>query len=485
METGWCLSQNETMKFPAPIFLSACLLTGLGGQAARARDADLARFVDDREKQIRTYAETVTNPVPDIVWKYLHALKADDRDTVSNLFVTGILPASGYSLPFVPDDTLTPVLQRTPIGPPLLETYWTLRQFEDWDNRWLHRYGREIMAAVPAGSVYFGGTDAGRYLITALSDSQTDGRPFFIISQNQLIDGAYTAYLQKIYGRRLSLVTAQDSERAFAEYSADAQKRSDRGELQPGEEVHRTPEGRVAVSGQVANVKISGRLAKDIFDGNPGRDFYVDENFPFDWMQPQLVPQGPIFQLRRQPVERLDPAGLKQNTEYWNGLAGEMIGGWLQAGTPLSEVCDFAGRVYADKNPAGFTGDRGFADNEMAQACFSKLRSDQAGLFAWRAEHARSADERDVMYHAADFAFRQAYALCPSSPEALFRYTNLLLAHNRLEEAIRMAQTSQKVAPDDRQFAELTRQLLACQKSVSARKTGPQAGAGSRPTGHP
>ncbi len=42
----------------------------------------------------------------------------------------------------------------------------------------------------------------------------------------------------------------------------------------------------------------------------------------------------------------------------------------------------------------------------------------------------------------ADFAFRQAFVLCPRSPEAVFRYVSLLLGQKRLDEAILLAEAA-------------------------------------------
>jgi len=63
------------------------------------------------------------------------------------------------------------------------------------------------------------------------------------------------------------------------------------------------------------------------------------------------------------------------------------------------------------------------------------------------------------MTRAADLAFRQAYALCPSSPEALFRYVNLLLADKRLDDAILLAETSLQLDPENQQIKDLVENL--------------------------
>jgi hypothetical protein len=65
---------------------------------------------------------------------------------------------------------------------------------------------------------------------------------------------------------------------------------------------------------------------------------------------------------------------------------------------------------------------------------------------------------------AADFAFRQAFALCPYSPEAVFRYVNLLLSEGRTADAVLIAETAEKMPQikgqdEVRQFSSLAKQL--------------------------
>ena len=56
-------------------------------------------------------------------------------------------------------------------------------------------------------------------------------------------------------------------------------------------------------------------------------------------------------------------------------------------------------------------------------------------------------------------AFRQAFALCPYSPEAVFRYVQLLLQLNRLEDARLVAQTCLKLDPNNSQVMSLVENL--------------------------
>ena len=80
-------------------------------------------------------------------------------------------------------------------------------------------------------------------------------------------------------------------------------------------------------------------------------------------------------------------------------------------------------------------------------------------MYAWRAEHPADLADKERMTREADLAFRQAFALCPYSPEAVFRYTTLLTKLNRLDDALLLAKTCQKLEPDNGQFTGLAQKL--------------------------
>jgi len=444
------------MRSVVLIICSWCILSGEAG----AVDIELARYATAKEKQIREYAETMTNKVPGVVWSFFDAVRVDNWDTATNL-VARINRASGR---FETTDTnaiIAPAL-RTIIWPPISEMVGTYEQFHDWDKKWLHRFGRDILHSIPPGSVYFGGTDPGRFIISALIESAGPGDRFFVLTQNQLADGTYLEYMRKLYGQKLYIPTPEDSQQAFQDYVNDAQERQKQGRLKPGENV-RVTEGRVQVSGQVAVMEINGLLARLIFEKNPGHGFFVEESFPLDWMYPHLSPQGLIFELHAKPLTELSGSEVSKDQDYWRQLTGEMIGGWLTEKTSLKEVCDFADKVYLDKNLTGFKGDPGFAKNPEAQKCFSKLRSSQAGLYVWRAAHARNTDEKVQMQRAADLAFRQAYALCPYSPEAIYRYASFLVELKRPDDAFLLVKTSLRQDPDNAQLQQLIQSVRKAQ----------------------
>ena len=63
------------------------------------------------------------------------------------------------------------------------------------------------------------------------------------------------------------------------------------------------------------------------------------------------------------------------------------------------------------------------------------------------------------MIKEADFALRQAFAYCPYSPEAVFHYVQLLVNLGRVDDALLIAETSQKLDPYNPNFIGLVRQL--------------------------
>src|SRR6185437_1972466 len=281
--------------------------------------------------------------------------------------------------------------------------------------------------------------------------------------------------------------TPEDSSEAFSEYMADAQRRmyhdethpNEPREIKPGEEVHQDASGHVQVSGQVAVMAINGLLTKVIFDHNPSNEFYVEESFPLDWMFPHLTPFGVIMKIHRDPVPELTDDVLKRDHEFWSKYSERLIGNWITYDTPVKEITDFAERVYMHHDYTGFKGDLKFIRDDDAQKAFSKLRSSIGGVYSWRVglppqggtitpefqQYVAQGTNRAAVEREADFAFKQAFAFCPYSPEAVYRYVQLLVNMRRVGDALLIAQTAQKLDPDNPQFAGLIDNL----KSVGAR----------------
>ena len=445
---------------------AASLLIGLAAGCARkstplwqtirdpAVTAQLKSFVAEKRAQ----ADAATNAAPDGYAAYFAAAERGDWQSVSNLFGNFRKHAGQYEHTGKTDERLRGTKWQA-----IIEIWGTLDAFGEGDPKYSAAFANDIIHSIPPGSIYFGGTDPGRFLVTGMEKSQVNGDPFFLVTQNALADSTYLDYVRGMYGDRIYIPTADDVAKCFTNYTADAEKRMKIHQLRPGEDIKLDADGRVQVSGTVAVMEINGLLTKIIFDENTNREFYVEESFPIDWMYPRLEPHGLIMKLNRQPLEKIPDDVVGQDREYWQRYLDPMIGGWLDQDTSVSDVAAFAQRVFVKKDLSGFTGDREFLANEYPQKMFSKLRASQAGIYAWRAQQARDPAERKRMNDAADFAFRQAIALCPYSPEAVFRYVNLLISQKRFTDALAIAQsaaaTPQMQGPDGSNVRALVAQL--------------------------
>jgi hypothetical protein len=227
--------------------------------------------------------------------------------------------------------------------------------------------------------------------------------------------------------------------------------------------------GDLQISGQVAVMKINGLLAKIIFDKNPDREFYLEESFPLDWMYPYLEPHGLIFKINRQPLPEMTGDTVTADHDYWTKCVAPMLGDWLTGDTPVSQVAAFVEKVQLKRDFSGFKGDPQFIQNDYAQKMFSKLRSSSAGVYAWRVDHAANPADKERMTREADFAFREAWALCPYSPEAVFRYVNFLLKQKRISDALLVAETAAQMPSmqgrDGEQIRDLVENLKKFQKT--------------------
>jgi thioredoxin-like negative regulator of GroEL len=265
---------------------------------------------------------------------------------------------------------------------------------------------------------------------------------------------------EKVYPpKEIHTPSPEESKKCFEDYISDAQRRLQANQLELGEDV-RVIDNRVQVSGQVSVMQINGLLTKVIFDANPNHEFYVEESFPLKWMYPYLTPFGIIMKINRQPVPEMTEEMVKKDHEFWSQYSDRLCGNWIKYDTSLQEICDFVQRVYRRRDYTNFRGDRKFVRDNDAQKAFSKLRSAIAGLYAWRVNAAApgSAEQQRVLKEA-EFAFKQSFAFCPYSPEAVFRYVNLLISAQRVDEALLIAKTCFSFDPENKGVRDLVENL--------------------------
>ncbi|MGO8682658.1 MAG: M56 family metallopeptidase [Limisphaerales bacterium] len=428
----------------------------------------LKAFVAEKEAQARAGTNDVS-----VFQTFFAAAAKGDWLTVSNAFVDFRNHAGQYEHS---DQTKIDERLRGTAWQVVLEIWGAFYAFGDGDEKYSMVFGTNIIASIPPGSIYFGGTDAGRFIVTALQKSHVKADPFFTLTQNALADSTYLDYLRGMYGNKLYVPTTNDLQKSFQDYTEDVTQRRSRNQLRPGEDYKTGPDGKIQVSGQMAVVQVDGLVAKVIFDKNPDHGFYIEESFPFDWLYPYLEPHGLIMKINRQPLAALPEDVVSKDHDYWAKCVQPMIGDWLNDGTPVEQVAAFAQKTFGKQDFTGFAGDPRFIQNAYSHRTFSKLRSSQAGVYAWRLKQAADAAEKERMARAADFAFRQAWALCPYSPEAVFRYVNFLLGQKRSADALVVGETAAQMpamqGQDGEQIRDLMKHLKEFQKAKQTSSGG-------------
>ena len=144
--------------------------------------AQLRSFVAEKEAQ----ANGVTNKMPAEFQAFFAVAAKGDWPAVSNAFIELRKHAGPYKHSGKTDERL-----RDTAWQAVVETWGALEAFGEGDERYSMVFGTNIIASIPAGSIYFGGTDAGRFIITALQKSQVQAEPFFTLTQGALPDARY------------------------------------------------------------------------------------------------------------------------------------------------------------------------------------------------------------------------------------------------------------------------------------------------------
>ncbi len=417
-----------------------------------ALESQLKKFFVEKRLQAQALAKVENKEPMPAVWGLFAAGEKGDWNTVASIYSQ---LRKGPRL-------------ETMVWQPVKECFFGYQECATFSEGYVTNFVREILDSMPRGSIYFGGTAGALDLPVAFSQSHVKADPCFILCQNALADNLYLQYLQAMYGDRLKLPSTNDSRKVLDEYTQDAGQRLKAGKLAPGEDVKEV-DGKVRVAGQFAVIALYGRLAQLIFEANPRQEFFIAETFPLDWMYPYLEPHGLIMKLNRQPPEQIPDDLVQKDGEYWTRFINGALGPWLTATTSVEVVCAFAQSVFARHEQERFQPDERFVRNSDACKTYSKLRGAQAGVYAWRTRNSKSPEEKQRMEDAADFAFRQAFALCPSNAETLYRYVSVLVEQKRFEDARRLAKAAQILEPGASSYQQLLKELNQLEDNTNKR----------------
>ena len=254
-------------------------------------------------------------------------------------------------------------------------------------------------------SIFFGGTDPGRFVPTYMIYSALFRPDVYLITQNALADDTYMSVERDLYGDEIWIPAKEDSAEAFNIYVDEVQRgvRPANGDL-------KIENGRVQVTGALGVMEINGILTKMMHDHDRLRhSFYVEESYVIPWMYPYLSPHGLIMKLNadRTPYDAKRAA---KDMDFWDWYARRLLD------DPMFRR-DFAG-----------------------QKSFSKLRAAIAGLYHKQGRFRESMQ-----------AFREACLLYPASPEASFRYAQeCLMPFRRWDVVMDLMDYTDRIDPNNR-----------------------------------
>ena len=285
-------------------------------------------------------------------------------------------------------------------------------------------------------SIYFGGTDCGRFIPESLILNDGVRPDILLITQNALADQRYTSMLRHRLDGMCWIPRNEDLAGAFETYVQEVQtgKRPNNAGFSIAED------GRMQMSGAAGVMEINGILAKFIFERNKDdHDFYVEESYVIPWMRDYMTPHGLVLKLNSEKTGKLRKADLTEDLDFWDWQTRRLLDD--------PQFCRRRSERWRN-NPEG---DKD-TDHRVACRAFSKLRCTIAALYAaeGNAPQARK-------------AFRDAHAIDPQSPEVIARYVqDCLLKEGSLDAAIDLLEHYVRVAPDDsitRTFLEKMKQL--------------------------
>jgi hypothetical protein len=218
-----------------------------------------------------------------------------------------------------------------PYWPAVLDTYGVAEQTHDWPAQKLLDYGNRILDSLRPGMVYVGGTDCGRFVPELMNE--TSGDPHMVITQNALAASTYLDFLGELYGEQFNGLSPEDSQRAFADYNADAQKRlqhdldfpDEPKQVLPGENIQMV-DGKLQFSGETSVMAVNERLLQMMIEKNPELSFATEESIPMRGTYADALPLGPLMELNAQSDQNsftADRAG--QSVDYWRSATQMLL----------------------------------------------------------------------------------------------------------------------------------------------------------------
>jgi len=417
-------TRDETISVPAARTSSENMSRGQTGRDHRTSRAKpsaeeivvgkVAQFAQKRRDLVHAIAVRSGKDIPPEVERFFDAVESGKWDDINAQWHELAVHSSQYEFSTNHWENLDA------FWPAVLDAYGVAEQAHDWPAQNLLDYGNSILGALHPGMVYVGGTDNGRWIPELLNET-SDGEQHIIVTQNAFADSRYLDFVNTLYGDRMTTLTTEDSQIAFQDYIADAQKRllhdqqfpDEPKQVRPGEDIHVT-DGKVQVSGQVAVMAINERLLAALMNKNPELSFAVQESFPLQGTYGDALPLGPLMELNaRNDQNTFSPERATQTLDYWRTAAQQVL-------------ADF---------------DTGGSENTLKSYAHDAVSA--ANLLA---AHNFTSEAEET--------YRLATQLWPASPESVNRLADLLSATGRGDEATRLLADFSQKYPDQQKAVE-------------------------------
>src|SRR6266566_448303 len=376
----------------------------------------VGQFVRNRREIVRAISRRTNQEVPAEIEAFFDAVEAGNWEDIDSRW-QGLAKRSGQ----YENSTHSPEFDQ--FWPAVLDAFGVAEQAHEWPAQKLLDYGEAVLGSLRPGMVYVGGTDNGRW-VPELLNKTSDGEQHIIVTQNALADGRYLEFLNVLYGDRLATLTPDDSQRAFQDYIADAQKRLEHDQqfpdepkqVRPGEDIQVT-DGHVQVAGMVAVMAINEKILQTLMQKNPDLSFALQESQPLKGTYADAIPLGPLMELHAPDAQNaFTPETAAQSVDYWRTTTQNVLADAEAAASPY------------------------------ALRCYSHDADSAANLLA---AHDYTAE--------AEQAYRLSSQLWPGNPEAAGGLATILARTGHADEARQLLDDFARSYPDQRPAIETFR----------------------------
>jgi len=300
-------------------------------------------------------------------------------------------------------------------------------------------YGADMMRPMEKNAVYFGGSDAGRFVPTYMAfvesqqpdrlkrETDFDRRDVAVITQNALCDTYYCHYIRNQYDARFRPATFTPFEKWLGrdhaypvepvecispQELADSWKEyGDRPDVAERIREH----GPINRPGSADVFEINGIVARKIFEKNKqNHTFYLEQSVAIQWMYPYLLPAGLIFKLSPDPLTALPAATVEEDRKFWDAYSARLL-----------------------RDPK-------FRLDEDAVLNFSKLAFWHADLYRYRG-----------MEKEQEYWLKMALSLCPQLQSSVSSLYQLYVKQKRFDEAIAIVKQAQLDDPNNEAYAPM------------------------------